>query len=162
MKHYIFMCYISRWKKKLSLWKHTYSNTCIQKISPIKKLIFFIFLLIHRLWDIRTASPTQIVGTGRGGSNEYPQSMFLSRNNVYPCKPQFFYIKVGFMEIKIILACFRDAKILVKEEIQNIACECQPITFFVYWHYNDVKCILPWRNIHAPLLAVPDLMLSKL
>ena len=31
----------------------------------------------------------------RGGSNEYPQSMFLSRNkknNVYPCKPQFYYI----------------------------------------------------------------------
>ena len=28
----------------------------------------------------------------RGGSNEYPQSMFLSRNkknNVYPCKPRF-------------------------------------------------------------------------
>ena len=35
----------------------------------------------------------------RGGSNEYPQSMFLSRNkknNVYPCKPQFYYIKLGF------------------------------------------------------------------
>ena len=34
-----------------------------------------------------------------GGSNEYPQSMFLSRNkknNVYPCKPQFYYLKVGF------------------------------------------------------------------
>ena len=34
----------------------------------------------------------------RGGSNEYPQSMYLSRNkknNVYPCKPQFYYIKVG-------------------------------------------------------------------
>ena len=34
-----------------------------------------------------------------GGSNEYPQSIFLSRNkknNVYPCKPQFYYIKVGF------------------------------------------------------------------
>ena len=33
----------------------------------------------------------------RGGSNEYPQSMILSRNkknNVYPCKPQFYYIKV--------------------------------------------------------------------
>ena len=28
----------------------------------------------------------------------YPQSMFLSRkkqNNVYPCNPQFYYIKVG-------------------------------------------------------------------
>ena len=34
-----------------------------------------------------------------GGSNEYLKSMFLSRNkknNVYPCKPQFYYIKVGF------------------------------------------------------------------
>ena len=41
----------------------------------------------------------------RGGSNEYPQSMFLSRNkknNVYPCKPQFYYIKVGFKGVKII------------------------------------------------------------
>ena len=41
----------------------------------------------------------------RGGSNEYPQSMFLSRNkknNVYPCKPQFNYIKMGFKGVKII------------------------------------------------------------
>ena len=41
----------------------------------------------------------------RGGSNEYPQSMFLSRNkknNVYPCKPQFYYIKVGFKGVKIV------------------------------------------------------------
>ena len=41
----------------------------------------------------------------RGGSNEYPQSMFLSRNkknNVYPCKPQFYYINVGFKGINII------------------------------------------------------------
>ena len=41
----------------------------------------------------------------RGGSNEYPQSMFLSRNkknNVYPCKPQFYDIKVGFKGVNII------------------------------------------------------------
>ena len=41
----------------------------------------------------------------RGSSNEYPQSMFLSRNkknNVYPCKPQFYYIKVEFKGVKII------------------------------------------------------------
>ena len=40
-----------------------------------------------------------------GSSNEYPQSMFLNRNNnnnVYPCKPQFYYIKVGFKGVKII------------------------------------------------------------
>ena len=41
----------------------------------------------------------------RGGSNEYPQSMFLSRNkknNVYTSKPQFYYIKEGFKGVKII------------------------------------------------------------
>ena len=40
-----------------------------------------------------------------GSSNKYPQSMFLSRNkknNVYPCKPQFYYIKVGLKGVKII------------------------------------------------------------
>ena len=39
------------------------------------------------------------------GSNEYPQSMFLSKNKknqVYPCKPQFYYIKVGFKGVEII------------------------------------------------------------
>ena len=39
------------------------------------------------------------------------QSMFLSRNknnNAYPCKPQFYYIKVGFKGVNIIWACFRD------------------------------------------------------
>ena len=48
-----------------------------------------------------------------GSSNEYPKSMFLSRNkkyNVYPCKPQFYYIKVGFKGVKIIKACFRDSR----------------------------------------------------
>ena len=48
----------------------------------------------------------------RGGSNEYPQSMCLSRNetnNVYSCKPQFYYIQVGFNWVNIIQACFRDA-----------------------------------------------------
>ena len=41
----------------------------------------------------------------RSGSNEYPQSMYLSRykkNNVYSFKPQFNYIKVGFKGVKII------------------------------------------------------------
>ena len=41
----------------------------------------------------------------QGSSNEFPQSMFLNRNtknNEYPCKPQFYYIKVGFKGVKII------------------------------------------------------------
>ena len=40
-----------------------------------------------------------------GGSNEYPQPMRSSKtkkNNVYPCKPQLYYIKIGFKRVKII------------------------------------------------------------
>ena len=41
----------------------------------------------------------------RGGSNGYHNLCFLSRNkknNVYPYKPQFYYIKVGFKGVNII------------------------------------------------------------
>ena len=79
-----------------TLGKHAYSN--ILKISPpktdsfqIKILILSYFCSKHRLWVlVRT---------------EYPQPMFSSRNaktNVYPYKPQFHYIKVGFKGVKII------------------------------------------------------------
>ena len=60
--------------------------------------IFHISAQKHRLWY--SLGPPH-----RGGSNEYPQFMFLSRNkknNVCPCKPQFYYIKVGFKGVKII------------------------------------------------------------
>ena len=33
------------------------------------------------------------------------------KNNVYPCKPQFYYIKEGLKGVSIILACFRDGKV---------------------------------------------------
>ena len=48
----------------------------------IKNPIFFLF-------------PLKTLIVGRGGSSEYPQSMFISRNkknNVYTCKFQFYYI----------------------------------------------------------------------
>ena len=41
----------------------------------------------------------------QGGSSKYPQSLFLSRNkknNIYPSKPKFYYMKVGFKGVKII------------------------------------------------------------
>ena len=91
-----FLCYTLR--------KHAYSN--ILKTLQSKKGNFPI-----KNSDIFHIS-AQNIDCGyslepprRGGSNEYPQSMFLSRNkknNVYPCKPQFYYIKVGFKGIKFI------------------------------------------------------------
>ena len=34
---------------------------------------------------------------------------FSTKKNEYPCKPQIYYIKVGFKGVKIIWTCFRDA-----------------------------------------------------
>ena len=75
----------------LSLQKQAYSN--ILKISlpktegfQIKILIFFIFLLKNIDCGYSLELPH------RGGSNKYPQYMFLSRNkknNVYPVNPSF-------------------------------------------------------------------------
>ena len=61
-------------------------------------LIFFIFLLKNIACWYSLELPLL------GSSNEYPQSMLLSRkkkNNVYPCKAQFYYIKVGFKGFKL-------------------------------------------------------------
>ena len=47
----------------------------------------------------------------RGGFNEYPQSMFWSKNkkNRYtPRIPRFFYIKVGYKGVYISRTCFPD------------------------------------------------------
>ena len=91
-------------KRPRTLRKHAYSN--ILKISPPKTENFQI-----KNSDIFHIS-AQNIDCGyslelpcRGGSNKYPQSMFLNRNkknNVYPYKPQFYYIKGGFKGVKII------------------------------------------------------------
>ena len=96
-----------------TLRKQAYLN--IKKISPPKTEIFQVknFDIFHiSAQNIDCGyllEPPRRGGSKEypqfGGSNEYPQSMFLSRNkknNVYPCKPQFYYIKVGFKGVKII------------------------------------------------------------
>ena len=72
-------CRLLRYVSWNTIRKHTYPN--ILKMLPPK----------HRLWY-------SLELPRRGGSNEYPQSMFLIRNkkiNVYPCKPQFLLYQSG-------------------------------------------------------------------
>ena len=47
---------------------------------------------------VRTASTVPTIY----GLNRYKE------NDVYPCTPQFYYIKVGLKWVKIIWGCFRD------------------------------------------------------
>ena len=88
----------------MTLRKHAYPNTL--KILPptnenfqIKNSDVFYISAQNIDCEYSLESPRG------GGSNEYPQCMYLSRNkknNVYPFKPQFNYIKVGFKGVKII------------------------------------------------------------
>ena len=67
------------------------------KFSDKKLLYFSYFCSKHRLRY--SLEPPR-----RGGSNEYPQSMFSSKykeNDIYPFKPQFYYIKVELKGVKI-------------------------------------------------------------
>ena len=78
----------------IPLRKHTYSNI-LKTLLPKMKIfryknsdIFHISAQKHRLWVLGEAVLTSTHNL-----------CFLSRNkknNVYPCKPQFYYIKVGF------------------------------------------------------------------
>ena len=95
--------------KKALIWNH-YENTPIEiyrKFYHQKKKRKF----SHKNLDIFHIS-AQNIDSGyplepphRGGSDEYPQSMFLStnkNNNIYPFKPQIYYIKVGYKAVNII------------------------------------------------------------
>ena len=88
----------------VTLRKHAYSN--ILRILPpetenlqVKISGIFHISTLNIDWGYSLEPPR------RGGSNEYPQSMFLSRNkktNAYPCKPQFYCIKVVFKGVRTI------------------------------------------------------------
>ena len=83
----------------------------------------------------------------RGSSNRYPQSMFYSRNkknNVYPCKPHFFYIKVGFEGVKITQTCFRDGKEVPAQ---------------LYFTYQGVYSTNKYCNIEAWIILQLDTLL---
>ena len=88
----------------MTVQKHAYSNI-LKILAPkngnfqIKKSDIF-HISAQNIDCVYSLEPPR-----RGGSNKYPQPMFLSRNkkkNVYPCKSQFYYIKVGFEGVKII------------------------------------------------------------
>ena len=85
---------------KTSLFKYTENFTTQKKWKFSDKNSDIFHISAQNIDSGYSLEPPQ-----RGGSNEYPQSMFLSRNkknNVYPCKPQFYYIKVGFKGVNII------------------------------------------------------------
>ena len=97
--------------RRLQLKYSHYENLPMQyteiKISKISLDVFDIFLIFAQNIDCGySLEPPR-----RGGSNEYPQSMFWSKNkkNMYsPAYPTFANIKVGFKGVYITWTYFRD------------------------------------------------------
>ena len=89
-------------------------NVCITKTCLFKYIEHFTTenwkFSLKKIWYFHISAENIDRGNSLepphwGGSNEYLQSVFLSRNkqnNVYPCKPQFYYIEVGFKGVNII------------------------------------------------------------
>ena len=60
--------------------------------------------------------------------------MFLSinkKNDVYPCIPQFYYIKKGFKGVKIIQACFRDE---LHHSDPEVVAQSIPFIYFILFY----------------------------
>ena len=84
-----------------------------------------------------------------GGSNEYPQSMFSTRNkknNVYPYKPQFYYIKVGFKKHHFIswmsVCCINMISIW---QVSRRIYHCYIILYFAYFVLSN-NCNNKYQN----------------
>ena len=102
-----FVCATSRFSSvyphitKTRLFKYIENFTAKKgRLSDKKKSDFFFHISAQNIDCGYSLEPPP-----RRGSNEYPQSMFYQqnkKNNAYPCKPQFYCIKVGFKGVKII------------------------------------------------------------
>ena len=82
-----------------ALQKHAYSN--ILRILPPKNENF----QMKNSGSFHIYAQNIDCGYSLEGSNQYPQSVFLSRNkkiNVYPSKPQFYCLKLGKKGVKTI------------------------------------------------------------
>ena len=124
---------------RLTQRKHAYSY--ILKISPPKTKSSDknsdIFHISSQHIDCRhSLDPPR-----RGCSNEYLRNMFLSKkkeNNVYPCKTQFYYTKIGFKGVKIIKVYFRDEipRLIIGKQSFMCAASC---ALSVIFFYSDKK-----------------------
>ena len=68
------------------------------------------------------------------GSNEYPQFMFSSKNkksNLCPCKPLFYYIKVGFKGSKLYKHVFVMSKVYPFTSVNNFGFSFITSTFCI-------------------------------
>ena len=111
---------------------------------PLFWLIWFVYLRFPQTSEFNV-SGNPGWNIDRGGSNEYPRSMFLSKNMkkkmyVYPCTPQFSFIKVRCKGVFITRTYYHDATITIvidKKKIVTHAYFCSKYrdSFYEYLQF---------------------------
>ena len=89
---------LPKWHYEIILF-HIYWEFYHQKTKTFRWKILVVFIFVLKTGCVYLLEPPR-----RGGSNEYPQSMFLNRNkknNLYSCKLQFYYYKWGLRGSKL-------------------------------------------------------------
>ena len=116
------------------------------KFSDKNSDIFSYFCLKHRLWVLDRTTLARRFWRA-------PQSIFLSRNkknNVYPCKPQFYCIKVGFKGGggQKYIGIFRDVHCSHWRHVLWL-----PICFPAYQslHYENMPIQICWKFYHQKM-----------
>ena len=66
------------------------------------------------------------------------------KNNVYPYKPQFYYVKVGLKGVEIILICFRDGSVRIRD--LYLSCETSQWNTYKQKHCDETKQSAQWRH----------------
>ena len=111
--------------------------------TEILFLLFFLFLLKIGFFFCRY----MLEPPCRGGSSEYPQSMLWNKKiGIYPCIPQFCYIKVGFEGVHISRTCFPDV---------SVRCQVQEVIDIIFQQRkkhsrreNNGACVLTQGQIY--------------
>ena len=107
-RRYVFLSHRLKHITKTRLFKYIENFTSKNWFYLHKKKLwhFSYFCSKQRLWVlVRTASEAVLTSTQKSMGFFFQKN---KKNNVYPCQPQFYYIKVGLKGVKIIQARFRD------------------------------------------------------
>ena len=85
----------------------------------------------------------------------------IRKYNVYLCKPQFYYIKVGFKGVKIIRACFRDEKRNTQTHTKKKKKKTENRKGRIWRFFSMINLLIQTTNVHSrPCTCMTTLQLK--
>ena len=133
---------------------HSITKTCLYNFDPIKPHFYIVKLGFTGVYIIffYFCSKTQIVGTHpprRGGSNEYQQSMFLSRN----MKKYQIFLPENFQFLMVKFSIFLNRRVFIMAWFESLLdahiwgyvfCRCGSNIYFLIYLFIEIDWFIVW------------------